>query len=539
MAATMSCRRRLPLPLMMMMMVAAAALVVSTMLVGAMASPDFAVPARMTGVGSGNLDRTGNVVQNANRVLAVLEQFQSITEWLYSLQTPDLYRLATRFRTVMDSLVETGSPIFQALSNAARLSSGNITSLFAGIQRSIDVTVALNNLHQLTINETRPFLGEAGVHNISTVLDLLVRNVRNLSAVLDEIEPTLVELQLQLLNASPSPAVSTALVERLYPRVGVRKLNDILLNYVNIGVATVPQINAVVNRVRLMDGFIGRLDSVATTQQNSLNASLASVNSTIRNYVEGRLRGAVRGLAPAFNRSVTEATRKLRPLMADQVLQEVAGNATGRLTERLTTVTQTLDTLADRIEVPLEQADRTARVIMNLTVVAISELAWNLTLAVTSAQPGAEACFRRYGYEFDKLARQLYDSLSGCGQGEARALQSVTGALIGFLGVVQTQLDAEARTYDQCLGGLSVGSPADLKRQRALCLEVAVQYSQLVGGTVVANQLASFGGVLQRELTYSGDRHGACLLGSYRLLVTEVVYLRDSLTACLNPPATR
>ncbi|XP_050092099.1 uncharacterized protein LOC126575442 [Anopheles aquasalis] len=537
MVATMSCRRRrLPPPLMMM----AAVVVVSMMIVGAVASPDFAVPARMTGVGSGNLERTGNVVQNANRVLAVLEQFQSITEWLYSLQTPDLYHLATRFRTVMDSLVETGSPIFQALSNAARLSSGNITSLFAGIQRSIDVTVALNNLHQLTINETRPFLGEAGVHNISTVLDLLVRNVRNLSAVLDEIEPTIVDLQLRLLNASSSsssPAVSTALVDRLYPRDGIRKLNDILLNYVNIGVATVPQINAVVNRVRLMDGFIGRLDSVATTQQNSLNASLATVNGTLRNYVEGRLRGAVRGLAPAFNRSVTETTRKLRPLMADQVLQEVARNATNRLTERLTNVTQTLDTLADHIEVPLVQADRTARVIMNLTVAALSELAWNLTLAVTSAQPGAEACFRRYGYEFDKLARQLYDSLSGCGQGEARALQGVTGALIGFLGVVQTQLGAETRTYDQCLGGLSVGSPADLKRQRTLCLDVAVQYSQLVGGTVVANQLASFGEVLQRELTYSMDRHGACLLGSYRLLVTEVVYLRDSLTVCLNPTA--
>uniref|UniRef100_A0A182FGU8 Uncharacterized protein n=1 Tax=Anopheles albimanus TaxID=7167 RepID=A0A182FGU8_ANOAL len=513
-------------------------LVVSMMMiVGAMAIPDFAVPARLTGVGSGNLERTGNVVQNANRVLAVLEQFQSITEWLYSLQTPDLYHLAARFRTVMDSLVETGSPIFQGLSNAARLSSGNITSLFAGIQRSIDVTVALNNLHQLTINETRPFLGEAGVRNISTVLDLLVRNVRNLSTVLDEIEPALADLQLRLLaGAASSPAsASAALVERLYPRAAVRQLNDILLDYVNIGVATVPQINAVVNRVRLMDGFIGRLDSVATTQQRSLNASLATVNGTLRNYVQDRLRAAVRGLAPAFNRSITEATRKLRPLMADQVLQEVARNATDRLTGRLANVTETLDTLADRIVVQFEQADRTTRLIMNLTVAAIGELAWNLTLAVTSAQPGAEGCFRRYGYEFDKLARQLYDSLSGCGQGEARALQGVTGALIGFLGVVQTQLDAEARTYGQCLGGLTADSSADLKRQRRLCLEVAVQYSQLVGGTVVANQLASFDGVLQRELGYSMDRHGACLLGSYRLLVTEVAYLGDSLAACLNP----
>uniref|UniRef100_A0A2M3ZZH6 Putative secreted protein n=2 Tax=Anopheles triannulatus TaxID=58253 RepID=A0A2M3ZZH6_9DIPT len=530
--AVMSSSRR---PLMATLVVS----MMMMMIVGAMASPDFAVPARMTGVGSGNLDRTGNVVQNTNRVLAVLEQFQSITEWLYSLQTPDLYRLATRFRTVMDSLVETGSPIFQGLSNAARLSSGNITSLFAGIQRSIDVTVALNNLHQLTINETRPFLGEAGVHNISTVLDLLVRNVRNLSAVLDEIEPPLEELQLRLQSTAPSSpaASSTALVDRLYPRAAVRKLNDILLDYVNIGVATVPQINAVVNRVRLMDGFIARLDSVATTQQHSLNASLATVNGTIRNYVEGRLRGAVRGLAPAFNRSVTEAKAKLRPLMADQVLQEVARNATNRLTERLTNVTEALDTLADHIEVVRQfgQAVHTTRLIMNLTVAAISELAWNLTLAVTSAQPGAEGCFRRYGYEFDKLARQLYDSLSGCGQGEARALQGVTGALIGFLGVIQTQLDAETRTYGQCLGGLSVGSPDDLKRQRRLCLEVAVQYSQLVGGTVVANQLSSFGEVLQRELGYSTDRHGACLLGSYRLLVTEVVHLRDSLAACLNP----
>uniref|UniRef100_A0A2M4DJA5 Putative secreted protein n=1 Tax=Anopheles darlingi TaxID=43151 RepID=A0A2M4DJA5_ANODA len=514
-----------------------AAMAVSMMVVGAVASPDFAVPARMTGVGSGNLDRTGNVVQNANRVLAILEQFQSITEWLYSLQTPDLYRLATRFRTVMDSLVETGSPIFQGLSNAARLSSGNITALVAGIQRSVNVTIALNNLHQLTINETRPFLGETGVHNISTVLDLLVRNVRNLSTVLDDIEPAIADLQLQLrLHQAASSPGATALADRLYPRAAVRKLNDILLDYVNIGVATVPQINAVVNRVRLMDGFIGRLDSVATTQQQSLNASLASVNATLRNYVEARLRGAVRGLAPAFNRSVTEATRKLQPLLDDPALLGVARNATDRLTERLANVTQTLESLAaDHIVVPFEQGDRTTRLIMNLTVAAIGELAWNLTLAVTSAQPGAEGCFRRYGYEFDKLARQLYDSLSGCGQGEARALQSVTGALIGFLGVVQTQLDAETRTYGQCLGGLRVNSTPELKRQRAVCLEVAVQYSQLVGGTVVANQLASFGEVLQRELSYSADRHGACLLGSYRLLVTEVLYLRNSLAACLTP----
>uniref|UniRef100_A0A675B3B4 Uncharacterized protein n=1 Tax=Anopheles darlingi TaxID=43151 RepID=A0A675B3B4_ANODA len=512
-----------------------AAMAVSMMVVGAVASPDFAVPARMTGVGSGNLDRTGNVVQNANRVLAILEQFQSITEWLYSLQTPDLYRLATRFRTVMDSLVETGSPIFQGLSNAARLSSGNITALVAGIQRSVNVTIALNNLHQLTINETRPFLGETGVHNISTVLDLLVRNVRNLSTVLDDIEPAIADLQLRLHQAASSPG-ATALADRLYPRAAVRKLNDILLEYVNIGVATVPQINAVVNRVRLMDGFIGRLDSVAATQQQSLNASLASVNGTLRNYVEGRLRGAVRGLAPAFNRSVTEATRKLQPLLDDPALLGVARNATDRLTERLANVTQTLESLAaDHIVVPFERGDRTTRLIMNLTVAAIGELAWNLTLAVTSAQPGAEGCFRRYGYEFDKLARQLYDSLSGCGQGEARALQSVTGALIGFLGVVQTQLDAETRTYGQCLGGLSVNSTPELKRQRAVCLEVAVQYSQLVGGTVVANQLASFGEELQRELSYSADRHGACLLGSYRLLVTEVLYLRNSLAACLTP----
>ncbi|XP_052872552.1 uncharacterized protein LOC128277974 [Anopheles cruzii] len=506
----------------------ALALLAPLVIAVAVARPDFAVPARMDGVARGNLDGTGNVVQNSNRVLNILDQFQSITEWLYGLQTPALYRMATGFRSVMDSLVETGSPIFQALSNAARLSSGNVSSIFAGIRRNIEVAVALDGLHQLAVNETAPFLGEDGVRNFSAVLSLLVRNVRNLSATLDdEIEPGVVDIQRLPYHASQQ------LVDALYPREGVRQLNRVLLDYVNIGLATVPQINAVVNRVRLMDGFITRLDSVATTQQLYLNNSLNSVDATVSSAVQGRLQAGLRGLGASFNRSVTTVSGKLEAFRGESDFHREARNSASLLGERLANVTRTLDGLAsERVRVRLPT--RGSRVVMNLTIAAVNSLAWHLTLAVTSSAAGADSCFRRYNFEFDKVPRQIYGTLSGCGQDELRALQAVTGALTGYLAAVQTQLDAETRNYDQCLGGLGLNPSEELMRQRRVCLEGARHFSTLLGGPVFHGQLATFAGLLQDEQVNSFDRYNACVSGAYRLMATEAEYLGNSLATCMN-----
>uniref|UniRef100_A0AAG5D6P8 Uncharacterized protein n=1 Tax=Anopheles atroparvus TaxID=41427 RepID=A0AAG5D6P8_ANOAO len=493
--------------------------------------PDFAVPARMTGVASGSLDSTGNVVLNTNRVLNVLGQFQSITEWLYSLQTPELYQLASNFRAVMDSLVESGSPIFQGLSNAARISSGDISTTFAGIQRSINATIALNDQHQALLNGTQLFLGSAGVGNFSAVLDLLVRNVGNLSAVLDEIEPAIVDIQ-------RLPRPTQALVDSMYPKDAVRRLNANLQEYVNVGTSTVPQINAVVNRVRLVDSFISRLSSVATLQQSNLNNSMRAVNGSVYTGVRLRLQNAVRAIRTSFSGSMATASRKLRPFTVDEVtiLRQVAQNSTGLLDGRQSNVTQTLDVLTDRVQVRL--AERMARGVLNRTVDAITNLAWRFALSVTSAVPRADTCFSRYNYEFDKIPRLIYGSLEGCGQDELRTLQTVAGALVGYLGVLQAQLDAEARNYNQCLNGLSATSSYELKLQRSVCLWGAHRFSELIGGIVVDSQVGAFQEQLQDEMRYSAARYHECLHVVDQLSAAEVVNLSNSIVNCLNNTAT-
>uniref|UniRef100_A0A182SJA9 Uncharacterized protein n=1 Tax=Anopheles maculatus TaxID=74869 RepID=A0A182SJA9_9DIPT len=474
--------------------------------------PDFAVPARMTGVASGSLDSTGNVVQNTNRVLNLLDQFQSITETLYGLQTPDLYRLATGFRLVLDSLVESGSPIFQGLSNAARLSSGNITTVFDGIRQSINATIALNELHQAAINGTSMLLGMAGVQNISTVLDQLVRNVAELGGTLDEIEPALVEIQ-QLVRPSQ------ALVDSRYPRDGIRKLNGILLEYVNIGRSTVPQINAVVNRIRMMDGFIARL---------------ASVTSGLRNYLNGTLQTALRTIRTNFNVTVTTTTRKLKQFFLDDLesVQLEARNASGLLVKRLTNVTQSLDELANNATVVMERHE--TEWVMNRTIAVVTELAWRMALSVTSSVPGADSCFAKFNYEFDKIPQLIYASLVSCGQGEVRTLQSVANALVGYLGVVQAQLDSEANQYNQCLSGLVPGSSDALKLQRAVCLRGAERLSVIWGDVVVDNQLQAFEELVRDEVGYSAARHHQCVRASDQLLFAEVQRLWSAIGGCLN-----
>uniref|UniRef100_A0A182NJH0 Protein TsetseEP domain-containing protein n=1 Tax=Anopheles dirus TaxID=7168 RepID=A0A182NJH0_9DIPT len=491
-------------------------------------SPDFAVPARMAGVASGSLPgSSGNVVQNTNRVLAVLGQFQSITESLYGLQTPVLYRLATGFRVVMDSLVESGSPIFQALSNAARLSSGNITAVFDGIRRTINATVALNELHDAALNGTQALLGSGGVQNISTVLDQLVRNVANLSTVLDEIEPAIVRIQ-RLGRPTQTQ------VDSMYPRAGVRKLNGILLDYVNIGASTVPQINAVVNRIRLMDGFIGRLTAVAGAQRTALNSTTAAVNASVQSGVQLRLQNTLRAMRTNFNGTVLVVTRKLKLFFLDDVtaIRQVARNASATLTERLTNVTGSLDAVSNRTRVTVD--GRASEWVMNRTNGVVMGLAWRTALAVTSGVPRADTCFARFNYEFDKIPRLIQGALAACGQEETRTLQSVANALAGYLGVVQAQLNAETKRYDQCVGGLVPDSSDALKRQRALCLRGAEQFSHQLGSYVVNDQLQAFEELLRHEVQYSAERHRECVRVSDRIMVAEVRNLERSIANCLN-----
>uniref|UniRef100_A0A182K3I2 Protein TsetseEP domain-containing protein n=1 Tax=Anopheles christyi TaxID=43041 RepID=A0A182K3I2_9DIPT len=490
--------------------------------------PDFAVPARMTGVASGTLDSSGNVVQNTNRVLSVLDQFQSITETLYGLQTPILYRLATGFRVVLDSLVESGSPIFQGLSNAARLSTGNITTVFDGIRRSINATIALNELHQSAINGTVLLLGTASVQNISTVLDQLVRNVANLTGALDEIEPAIVEIQREV--SRPTQAQ----VNARYPRSSIRKLNGILLDYVNIGQTTVPQINAVVNRIRMMDGFIGRLESVTGGLQNDLNRTLAAVNGSVYTGVQQRLQTTIRTICNNFNASVLGTARKLKLFFLDdlETIRLVALNASGQLGERLTNVTQQLDELVNRTEVWM--AGDESELVMNRTVAAVTDLVWRLALSVTSSVPGADSCYTRYNYEFDKIPRLIYGTLVSCGQGEARTLQSVGSGLSGMLTLVQAQLDAETNNYNQCLNGLVPGSSDALKQQRSVCLRGSERFSDELGNAVVNAQLTAFEAVLQGEVKLSAERHHQCVRTSDHLMIEEVRSLWSSIAKCLS-----
>lgn len=491
--------------------------------------PDFAVPARMTGVASGSLDSSGNVVQNTARVLNLLDQFQSITETLYGLQTPTLYRLATGLRVVLDSLVESGSPIFQGLSNAARLSTGNITTVFDGIRRSINGTIALHELHQSALNGTVLLLGTGGVHNISTVLDQLVRNVANLTGALDEIEPAIVAIQEQELSRP-----TQAQVDGRYPRVAIRRLNGILLDYVNIGQATVPQINAVVNRIRMIDGFIGRLAAVTDGLWSDLNRTLTAVNGSVYAGVQQRLHTTVRTIRNNFNATVLGTARKLKLFFLDDLeeMQLVARNASALLVKRLTNVTGALDELVNRTEVRLEGFE--SELVLNRTIAAVTDLAWRLALSVTSSVPGADICYARYNYEFDKIPRLIYGSLVACGQGEARTLQSVGGGLSGALSLTQAQLDAETSNYEQCLGGLVPGSSDVLKRQRIVCLRGAERFSGVLGDAVVAAQLSAFQALLQKEMSYSAERHHQCVRTSGHLMVAEVKRLWSSIANCLS-----
>uniref|UniRef100_A0A182PIF6 Protein TsetseEP domain-containing protein n=1 Tax=Anopheles epiroticus TaxID=199890 RepID=A0A182PIF6_9DIPT len=490
--------------------------------------PDFAVPARMTGVASGSLDSSGNVVQNTARVLTVLDQFQSITESLYGLQNPILYRLATGFRVVLDSLVESGSPIFQGLSNAARLSTGNITTVFDGIRRSINATIALNELHQSAINGTVLLLGTAGVQNISFVLDQLARNVANLTGALDEIEPAIVEIQ----DVGSRP--SQAQVDARYPRSAVRRLNGILLDYVNIGQATVPQINAVVNRIRMMDGFIGRLVSVRDGLRYDLNRTLTAVNGSVYAGVQQRLHATIRTVGNNLNASVLGTMRKLKLFFLDDVeeIRLEARNASALLSQRLTNVTRQLDELVNRTEVRMDGYE--TELVMNRTIAAVTDLAWRLALSVTSSVPRADSCYARYNYEFDKLLRLIYGTLVACGQGEARTLQSVGSGLGGSLTLVQAQLDAEMNSYGQCLNGLVPGSSDALKLQRSVCLKGAQHFSHILGDAVVYAQRSAFEALLRDEMQHSAERHYQCVRASDQLMIAEVKGLWTSIAVCMN-----
>ncbi|XP_053684245.1 uncharacterized protein LOC128734206 [Sabethes cyaneus] len=498
----------------------------SWLLVLPIVRPDLTIPVTVPGISSGSLDINGNVVLNVNRIQDILNQFQSIVQSLYNIQSPELGSAAENFRYVMDSLVEAGAPIFQSLSNVAKISSGNITRDFGGIRESINYAVGLNQDHMSLVNKTTQIVGVNTSLYFNGVLNSLASNLGNMSEILNKIESAVNGIKRE---NRPSQAAIRALL----PNDNIKALNAVLRQYILTGDAAIPQIRSIVSRVQSVDNFRNRISVSINQQRQYLNNTLARIVPYLQSNVISRFRNSLASLqSQVISRSSRAATAlsNLIVLLPD-VLKATVNQTVPVIQALARNVSNDANILLQQIS-RLSVNEALPYVVLNETEYFLNEASRNLTVSMTQRARFADACFARFNSYFDQIPRTVYSQLSTCVWDTASDLSSVAVNMNYLIQSALIDLNNELQAVERCAGMVSRYSSEMTKYQAATCLNDARSYLQK--REVYAQQMANYQVLLKNEISYSAQRYNFCMVTTFRQAMGLGAYLKRSVDKCLN-----
>ncbi|XP_058831433.1 uncharacterized protein LOC131690011 [Topomyia yanbarensis] len=490
------------------------------------AKPDLALPVSMLGVSTGSLDTSGNIVSNVDRIQYILNQFQSIVQSLYSIQTPELSSAADNFRFVMDSLVVVGSPIFQALSSASKVSSGNISRIVRGIEDDIDYAVALHEVHVQLVNETRQILGENSTNYFNEALNSLVDNVESFVAPLYTIKTAVEGIQSQ-------KSLSRDEIKARLPNEAIKELNAALREYIRIGDAAVPQIRSVVSRVQTVDNFLIRLSAVVSQQRQYLNSSLARISPYLESNVISRFRSSLSSLSS----QVTQRSGRLSVtlsnlfLMESEVLRVAANQTIPAIQAFAMNISNDANAVLQQIA-QLTVNQSLPYIVLNETERLLNEASRGLSLAMTQRIPRADTCYSQHNYDFDRIPRMVYSQSYSCVWDTASDLSAVAINLNYIIQLALIDLNSGLQAVERCAGLVSRSSPALTKYQASVCLDNARRF--ISNRRVYAQQMANYQVLLGNEISYSAQRYNFCMMNTLSQAQAQISYLDAAVNQCLN-----
>lgn len=489
--------------------------------------PDLTVPVTITGVSTGSLDTNGNIVANVDRILATLNQFQSIVQSLYFIKSPEYAEAADNFRYVMDSLVEAGSPIFQGLSNVARISSGDVGRAFKGIRDDISYAIDLHEEHISLVDASRGVLGNATADYFEGLLGKLVGNLMNITELLNNIQSAVVQIQ----QVNPR---NQAAVNALLPNSDIKALNAVLRQYIQIGDAAIPEIRSVVSRVQTVDNFKSRISSVFEQYRQSLDTY---VNRTTDPYLQSNVINAlVNGLANLRNQLVERTTKDavaVANLLFDSntLLSEAANKTVPVLQALAVNITSNIDALQRRVRT-LRVATDLPYEVMNMTENTLNAAIREASLAMTQRVNRSDSCFAQVNYLFDSIPRNVYSSLYNCLYTTGSDLASMASTMNFATGFTRTDVSYELSAIEGCVNMITQYSTDMTKYQAATCLNEARNF--LAGRQVYVQQIANYQKLLENEVSYSAGRYDFCLVNSLRQGQTMLNYLRGTFGRCVG-----
>ncbi|XP_053687335.1 uncharacterized protein LOC128736861 [Sabethes cyaneus] len=502
----------------------------SVLLVLPIVRPDLTIPITIPGISSGSLDINGNVVLNVNRIQDILNQFQSIVQSLYNIQSPELGSAAENFRYVMDSLVEAGAPIFQSLSNVAKISSGNITRDFGGIRESINYAVGLNQDHMSLVNKTRQIVGVNTSLYFNGVLNSLASNLGNMSEILTKIESAINGIKGQ---NRPSQAAIRALL----PNDNIKALNAVLRQYILTGDAAIPQIRSIVSRVQSVDNFLNRISISIYQQRKYLNNTLARIVPYLQSNVISRFRNSLTSLQSQVVSRSSRAVKALSNLIPSQP------NGLGATANQTIRVIQELArNVSNDANILLQQVSRLSineslpNAVLNEIEKLLNEASRNLTVSMTQRVRFVDVCFARFNSDFDQIPRSAYIQLSTCVWDTASDLSNVAIYMNHLILTALVDLNNELQAVERCTGMVS-GHPSEMTKYQAdICLNDALSYLQK--REVYANHMASYRSILGNEISYSAQRYSFCMGTTLRQVISRAAYLKGSVDKCLSAGPT-
>ncbi|XP_055630178.1 uncharacterized protein LOC129770984 [Toxorhynchites rutilus septentrionalis] len=488
--------------------------------------PDIGVPATISGVSFGSLDTTGNIVANVDRILSILNQFHTIVESLYYVETPEYSLAAENFRSVMDSLVEGGSPIFQGLSNFAKVSSGDAKRAIGAIQSDIQYSAGSNQEHLQLLNQTRLVLGDKTADYFRTVLNQLTTNLGNISAVLNNIQEAV--LRIQALDTKTDAAIKA-----LVPTNDIRALNAVLRQYILIGDAAVPEIRSVVTRMRSVDSFRSRLQSVVNQQRLYLNSTVERISSYVQANVVGRVKNS---LTAVRDQLITRSSKAVAGLSGLQIyslsdLWAAANETAPVLSSFVTRVSSGVNVLIGQVSRLAVDGERSFAALKFIEDGLLNSTR-TIALAMTQRYPKADTCFAQNNYEFDKIPRAVYTQLYNCLWDTTNDL---TSAAVDFNYVLQLaviDMNYGLLGVERCLSLLYRNAPDLVQVQAAACLREVTAF--LAGRRVYEQQLSSFQQLATKEPLYSSQRYEFCLRSPQGQGIAQINYLQVSINRCLN-----
>ncbi|XP_062552273.1 uncharacterized protein LOC134217526 [Armigeres subalbatus] len=489
--------------------------------------PDLTIPSVISGVSTGSLDTNGNIVANVDRILSILNQFQSIVQSLYYIKSPEYAAAADNFRYVMDSLVEAGSPIFQGLSNVAKVSSGNVERAFDGIRSDINYAVGLNEEHLSLVNQTRAILGDESTAFFQAILNQLAGNMANVTALLNNIQRAVI--QIRQLNPRTQPAINS-----LLPNNDIKALNAVLRQYIMIGDAAIPQIRSVVSRIQTIDNFRTRVSSLFTQNRQSMDAYvnrtlIPSLNSNVINLLADNLANLRKQLVERTAKDAISVATLL--LDSNAFLNDAANQTVPVLQSFAVNLSSNFDSLQSRVRT-LRISTNLPSIVMNMTESALNAVVNEAASLMTQRVNKSDTCFAQFNYQFDTIPRTVASLLNSCIGTTVSDLTQIASLLSTSTGMSRVDVNNQLSAIEACTNLVTRYATDMTKYQAASCLNEARDF--IAGRHAYAQQIANYQKLLENEVSYSAGRYDHCLVSSLRQGQTMVNYLRGAFGKCVG-----